>query len=256
MNASRSFPLWFLIICKETWAHLARSFFDFTSFASEHEQITLVSFLILARFQQNLAQPLFGGGYGFLHRGFWRWPTSADKLPHAGAACLNSEKSKKGQHSRFLPENSTKMHKFSWDAVHICEVWNDANCQIFGASRRRRAALGWKQLALCFRSPFTRGGQMSNFKFAVITSSAYIWWFPAVITSAGYIVATNSWQTRDKLATKSRQPLLKKKNGFEPWLFTKISCKQSFQHSMCDGLSWIKVAQQFSTLDIYRFWDR
>ena len=97
------------------------------------------------------------------------------------------------------------MHKFSWDAVHICEVWNDANCQIFGASRRRRAALGWKQLALCFRSPFTRGGQMSNFKFAVITSSAYIWWFPAVITSAGYIVATNSWQTRDKLATNSRQ---------------------------------------------------
>ena len=43
-------------------------------------------------------------------------------------------------------------------------------------------------------------------------------------------------------------------NGFEPWLFIKISCKQSFQHSMCDGLSWIKVAQQFSTLDIYRFW--
>ena len=25
-------------------------------------------------------------------------------------------------------------------------------------------------------------------------------------------------------------------NGFEPWLFIKISCKQSFQHSMCDGL--------------------
>ena len=43
-------------------------------------------------------------------------------------------------------------------------------------------------------------------------------------------------------------------NGFEPWLFIKISCKQSFQHSLCDGLSWIKVAQQFSTLDIYRFW--
>ena len=63
-------------------------------------------------------------------------------------------------------------------------------------------------------------------------------------------LATNSRQTRDKIATT----VTWKKNEFEPWLFTKISCKQSFQHSMCDGLSWIKVAQQFSTLDIYRFW--
>ena len=52
VDVGRPFPSWFLNIFKQTWADLARSLFDFEAFAGKHEQMALVSFLILHHFQQ------------------------------------------------------------------------------------------------------------------------------------------------------------------------------------------------------------